>query len=293
VNDEGVLLTLREQLGVDDDEARAMLDGFDAHTDGDGDGKLPQGPAVVGAPVDMGDVDLRSAPATPAGQNDRDRSADVRDQTSEARDDTADARDASADARDQAVNDLDSGVRERADAYRDRLGSSLDRAHAADDRDAAGLDRAASAGERALSSIDGLTGVHSRDAGMLELAREVARAKRTGQSYVVAFADVDGLKKLNDTVGHAAGDRLLRQIADTIRTHLRTYDLIVRFGGDEFVCGILDLGLTEAAKRFELVNADITATQQASLTVGLAQLEADDAVDDAIRRADQAMYSQR
>ena len=64
----------------------------------------------------------------------------------------------------------------------------------------------------------------------------MARAKRTQRSFVLAFIDVDGLKTTNDSLGHAAGDELLRRVVDTVRDHLRSYDLIVRFGGDEFLC---------------------------------------------------------
>jgi len=129
---------------------------------------------------------------------------------------------------------------------------------------------------------------------VVELERELARAKRAEQpSFVLAFIDVDGLKAKNDTLGHAAGDRLLRHVADSLRTHLRSYDLTIRFGGDEFVCGLADLSLDEAAKRFALVNADLAATHQASVTVGLAQLEAEDSLEDLIARADAALYRQR
>ena len=110
---------------------------------------------------------------------------------------------------------------------------------------------------------------------------------------MVAFADVDGLKALNDTLGHAAGDHLLRHIADALRARLRNYDLIVRFGGDEFVCGLWDIEFVEATRRFERVNADLAEARQASLTVGLAQFQADDSVEDAIGRADEALYRQR
>ena len=110
---------------------------------------------------------------------------------------------------------------------------------------------------------------------------------------MLVFVDVDGLKATNDSLGHAAGDQLLCQVVDAIRARLRLYDLIVRFGGDEFVCGLLDLKMEDAAKRFLLVNADLTHNQQASVTVGLAELRRDDNLEDLIRRADEAMYVDR
>jgi len=107
----------------------------------------------------------------------------------------------------------------------------------------------------------------------VELKREIARAKRTDESLALAFVDVDDLKETNDSLGHAAGDQLLSETAHSIRAHLRSYDLTIRYGGDE--------------------NADLTATRQASVTVGLAELEAEDALEDLVARADEAMYRER
>ena len=65
------------------------------------------------------------------------------------------------------------------------------------------------------------------------MARELGRARRTGATLAVAFGDVDGLKRINDTQGHLAGDALLRLVGETLRANLRPYDVIVRYGGDE------------------------------------------------------------
>jgi diguanylate cyclase (GGDEF)-like protein len=73
---------------------------------------------------------------------------------------------------------------------------------------------------------------------MAELEREIARATRTRQPLVLAFVDVDHLKEINDVHGHAAGDQVLQAVAETLRTTLRGYDLIFRYGGDEFVCAL-------------------------------------------------------
>ncbi len=128
---------------------------------------------------------------------------------------------------------------------------------------------------------------------MLLLDHDVLRAKRTNQPFTLAFVDLDDLKAVNDSLGHVAGDQLLRATADAIRGHLRPYDLIVRYGGDEFLCGLLDLTMAAAAERFVLVNADLAATRQASVSAGLAQFETDDALEDLIARADEALYSER
>lgn len=150
-----------------------------------------------------------------------------------------------------------------------------------------------SARERIALSSDELTGAHRREAGIVELEREVDRATRTKQPFVLAFVDVDKLKATNDSLGHARGDQRLHQTVTLIRARLRSYDLIIRFGGDEFLCALPDMTIELASERFSLVNTDLAAAQQGSVTVGLAELQPDDAVEDLIARADEAMYTER
>jgi diguanylate cyclase (GGDEF)-like protein len=224
---------------------------------------------------------------------DRDRRADAQDQVSDARDKRADERDERAEAREIEAGGVDAGAAaDRGDASRDREDGASNRIQAADDREAASADRDRSAGERRASSIDLLTGAQRREIGLMGLEREVVRSRRTGQPFTLAFVDVDNLKARNDSLGHAAGDQLLRDAADCMRAHLRAYDLVVRYGGDEFLCGLLDLTIPEAARRFALVNADLGA-MQGSITVGLAEREGEDSLEDLIARADAALYQER
>jgi len=171
---------------------------------------------------------------------------------------------------------------------------SRDRIEAELDRNNALADRGASARERESSSHDDLTGAYLRGAGLVELERDIARARRTEQSLVLAFVDVDGLKDVNDSRGHAAGDRMLLEVAKTLSAQLRSYDLIIRFGGDEFVCAMARLTMAEAAKRFALVNAVLAeAPERGSITIGLAELQPDDSPEDLLARADAALYRER
>jgi diguanylate cyclase (GGDEF)-like protein len=239
------------------------------------------------APEDNGDERDRFA----AG---RDQDAAQRDQASEARDAQAEVRDERAEARELGTDRSDPvAASDREGAKRDRLGSAGDREHAVDDRQASSADRALSAAERQAFLVDGLTGARRRDAGLLELGREILRANRTHQTYVLVFVDVDGLKKINDLYGHPAGDDLLAHVAATIRNHLRPYDLIVRYGGDEFLCGLMDLRLADTVERFGLVNEVLTNDHGASITAGVAQLQPGDQLQDLIDRADQALYAER
>jgi diguanylate cyclase (GGDEF)-like protein len=233
------------------------------------------------------------------GADDRDRTAEARDEiselhdrASERRDERSEERDRRAETREQEAPRIDlAAASDRHGARRDRRGGAGDREFAADDREAASNDRMLSARERSASSIDELTGAHRRGPGMVELGRDISRAKRTQKPFVIAFVDVDHLKATNDSLGHAAGDRLLRRVVDTMRAHLRDYDLIVRYGGDEFLCG-QDLNVDEALRRFSDINADLAAAN-ASVTVGIAALEAHDSLDNLISRADTALRVQR
>jgi diguanylate cyclase (GGDEF)-like protein len=127
----------------------------------------------------------------------------------------------------------------------------------------------------------------------LELEHEVDRARRTGDAFVLAFVDVNNLKARNDQHGHLAGDELLRKIADTLRANVRSYDLVVRYGGDEFVCGFPALEVNDAAERFARINEDLAASDDASVAFGLAELEEGDSLTDLISKADSLMYANR
>jgi len=203
--------------------------------------------------------------------------------------------------RDTALADRGSGAgertlaeRDRGSAHADRVSGASERSHAELDRDTAQADRGASARERESALVDDLTGVYLRGAGFVELEREMARARRTGRPLVVAFVDVDHLKGINDSRGHAAGDRMLLEVADTLRAKMRSYDLVIRYGGDEFVCAMAGLDIADAANRVAEVDAALAGSSgHGSVTVGLAELRPDDSLDVLIARADADLYRQR
>jgi diguanylate cyclase (GGDEF)-like protein len=139
-----------------------------------------------------------------------------------------------------------------------------------------------------------LTGVYLRGPGSVELTREIARAQRTEQTLVVAFVDVDKLKDINDSEGHAEGDRTIRAVADALRSSLRSYDLVIRYGGDEFVCAMSGLTLAAAEERLTQVNVVLAeGVGRRSVSVGLAQLRQADSLDSLVARADTALYASR
>jgi diguanylate cyclase (GGDEF)-like protein len=128
----------------------------------------------------------------------------------------------------------------------------------------------------------------------VELDREIERARRTEQPLVLAFVDVDGLKAINDSRGHGGGDRVLLDVANALRATLRSYDLIIRYGGDEFACVIPGQNAANVAKRLALVNTALAqAAEPASVTVGVAELQPTDSSEDLLARADAALYRER
>jgi diguanylate cyclase (GGDEF)-like protein len=231
----------------------------------------------------------------------RDRTAEDRDAFSETADDISRVRDEQAQVRDEAAelrefgqDDLDAEASsDRAAARRDREASAGDRVHSLHDRVLAGADRILSSIERSDFLIDDLTGAHRRSAGLLELEREITRAHRSEQMFSLAFIDVDGLKRVNDSNGHLAGDQLLTKVIQALRSHVRPYDLVVRYGGDEFLCGLLDMDLKEAGRRIALVNDQLEAGGTGRVTAGLARLEAGDTLAALILRADEDLYRRR
>ena len=166
-----------------------------------------------------------------------------------------------------------SGASVRRQAALERLAAATDRRQAASDRRDVGLDE--------------LTGVFRRSTGELALTHEIDRSHRSGQSLVLARIDVDGLQAVNDREGHAAGDALLRDVPAAITATLRSYDVIVRWGGEQFVCALSDATLEAAAERIAWIQSALeTRGSEASLSVGLVQLENGDTLESLVARAD-------
>jgi len=150
----------------------------------------------------------------------------------------------------------------------------------------------------AEAALDDLTGALRRGVGMRLLAAEVDRVRRAEGRLVVAFVDVDGLKQVNDGDGHAAGDRLLQTVSQTLRRRLRSYDLVIRYGGDEFLCTMTGAGLEEARAKLALVAAELRSLPGGpQISAGLAELDGDpelhDTVATLVARADAALYHGR
>jgi diguanylate cyclase (GGDEF)-like protein len=147
----------------------------------------------------------------------------------------------------------------------------------------------------AAAAVDDLTGALRRGAGLQAMTREIARFHRFGGKGMAAiFIDVDGLKRINDTEGHAAGDALLANVVAAIRERLRAYDLVIRWGGDEFVCVLPDATRKEAERTLVDIEQHVRdRTLGHSVSTGLAALESDDTAATLVGRADKALYAHR
>lgn len=202
-------------------------------------------------------------------------------------------RDAAAAARDReaAERDAREGNAHGEQADLDRLLAARDRAAAALDRQEAALDRRRAEDYLKRTYRDALTGALQREAGRDELEREMARTRRGHEDLVLAFLDVVGLKGINDRWGHAAGDGALRAVGAALIAGLRSYDVVVRYGGDEFVCALPAVTIAGAAQRLEDVQAKLA--QGTVFSVGLACLEDWESLDAVIARADRDLYDRR
>jgi diguanylate cyclase (GGDEF)-like protein len=265
---------------------------------------------------------------------DRGQSAGIRLKTAEQRDAGAQARDLAALVRDQAAAARDLAVAQRDHAYQEELGARAvagadivlrageqrkraarhraeaaeHRALAADDRRAALKDREQAARDRlhalvdrealarqlTAAETDAVTGVRTRAAGLTDLDHELDRCRRNNGTLVVAYIDVVGLKAVNDTDGHRAGDELLQRVVTIVRAHLRSYDLIIRLGGDEFLCVMSNVTLSNARTRFGLVADALAACPQGgAIRSGLAELAPEEDACELIARADRELLATR
>jgi diguanylate cyclase (GGDEF)-like protein len=148
-----------------------------------------------------------------------------------------------------------------------------------------------------LANHDSLTGLPNRRKLETEFARFTAEATREGHTLAVACVDVDRFKDINDTLGHHAGDQLIRCLADRLRTAIRENDFIARLGGDEFAvmrnCGDSadsESLLAEIRDCFRAPFRVVGHLVEANASVGVAFAEPGRSFDDLMREADIALY---
>ncbi len=145
---------------------------------------------------------------------------------------------------------------------------------------------------------DRLTGLARREVLIDRLDHCMLRSERTSEQFAVLYCDLDGFKLVNDVFGHEAGDAVLAEVADRLRNHVRPYDTVARFGGDEFVILLENINKSSdalaIAQRMVTSMAEAVAIRDAEATVGIsigvAVSGADSTAEAMLARADAAMY---
>ncbi|MDO8120851.1 GGDEF domain-containing protein [Isoptericola sp. b490] len=140
---------------------------------------------------------------------------------------------------------------------------------------------------RWYGTVDALTGVLTRTAFAAMAASAIAGSRRRGAPAVLVLVDLDGFKEVNDTHGHAEGDRVLVEAVDSWRARLRGQDLLGRAGGDEFLILLPDTDLDGARE----VAAGLADVSPIAFSTGVALVGPHDTVATLLRRADAAMYA--
>ncbi len=152
-----------------------------------------------------------------------------------------------------------------------------------------------------MAITDALTGIFNRRHIMERLTEELKRAKRVNGPLSCIMADIDNFKSVNDTFGHLFGDKILQKISTIMKHSLRTYDILGRFGGEEFLIVLPDTGAEDAAALAERIRRNVKENCTAepalspcgtvTMSFGLTELrDSDESVDDLIKRADDGLY---
>lgn len=150
---------------------------------------------------------------------------------------------------------------------------------------------------------DALTGLPNARALHARFEEEAARARRSGGSFQVMMLDLDSFKQVNDTFGHRTGDTMLREISNVLNSHMREYDFLARYAGDEFVAIVQDLDLVQMAELRRRIERAVNgfslhvrgnASARVGISIGAARFPSDgETLDSLLMAADAAMYNQK
>ena len=155
---------------------------------------------------------------------------------------------------------------------------------------------------RNLSLTDDLTGLYNRRGFATLAERHLALARRNNRELLLIFADVDGLKEINDTHGHAVGDMALRDTATVLRSTYRSADIIARLGGDEFTVFPLEAGeqstpllLKRLQDSLDRHNAELHRPFTLSLSVGVSAYHPEQCqtIEEVLAEADRELYRRK
>jgi diguanylate cyclase (GGDEF)-like protein/PAS domain S-box-containing protein len=147
-----------------------------------------------------------------------------------------------------------------------------------------------------LQSItDPLTNIYNRRFFMQMMEQEMERTRRNGKPFSLIMFDIDHFKSVNDRFGHAAGDMVLKSIADTVKNRIRKTDCFARWGGEEFIILLPETSLKDAAGlaeelREKLSNMTLPEVGHITASFGVASFRPSDTIDTILLRADDMLY---
>lgn len=152
---------------------------------------------------------------------------------------------------------------------------------------------------RRVAVTDPLTEAYNREFLHQYLPQAIASARARGEPLAVAMVDVDHFKDVNDSFGHAVGDHVLADVAQRLRAAIRAGDLLVRYGGEEFLALLPGAGTERALEIAERMRARLEDDPieverhmiAVRVSVGVAELKSGDDEEDIVRRADEALYA--
>ena len=148
-----------------------------------------------------------------------------------------------------------------------------------------------------LAALDQLTGLYNRRSGEQRLAEEISRAVRHQRPLTVLLIDIDGLKQINDKLGHAAGDLILKSFSERLQKAIRGSDLAVRLGGDEFMVLLPECRVDEVRhviSRVEGLEMDYEgATIPCRFSRGWTDYRPGETSEELLKRADAALYADK
>jgi diguanylate cyclase (GGDEF)-like protein len=148
-----------------------------------------------------------------------------------------------------------------------------------------------------LAALDQLTGLYNRRSGEQRLAEEISRAVRHERPLTILLADLDGLKQINDRLGHAAGDLVLKGFSERLRKAIRGSDLAVRLGGDEFMVLLPECRAEEVKhvlNRLEGHEVDFDGTKiPIRFSRGWTDYKPGETAEELLRRGDDALYENK
>ncbi len=149
-----------------------------------------------------------------------------------------------------------------------------------------------------LATTDDLTGLYNRRFFMEQLSQQKALSERDDSDFVICFCDLDNFKQINDTFGHHTGDIVLKTFSEILSSCIREIDYVARFGGEEFVCLLVNTDVENAEKVTERIResldkynfSDIAPSLHATVSVGISNFKQFNTIQETLMDADNKMY---